>query len=155
MTGDWRDVVVWPTTFVIAEEEYRVFPLRTGHKCVQNLRHRTLSSENRLTGTGVFVIDAGTRLNEGKTRQSAVAEVCEIGGQGCNVGRINAEGVGNVPNYTGWFSAASAGGLRGVFVDVVVRESEIFQICCRVICVECVETLIEAEAIRHTIVDFP
>src|ERR1700761_1787866 len=111
MTGHWRNVVIRPTAFIIAEEEYRVFPLWAGHKCVQNLRHRTLSSENRLTGTGVFVIHAGTRFDEGKAWQSPVAEICEVGGQGCNVGRINAEGVGNIPNYTGWLSAATASSL--------------------------------------------
>jgi len=52
----WRNVVVWASAFVIAQEEDRILPGRTGHLGIDDGGDLRLADQNRLTRAGVLVI---------------------------------------------------------------------------------------------------
>src|ERR1035438_3895052 len=150
-------MVVWSSTFVVAEEEDRVVPGRAVHERIHHTRHLNLPIQNRLTRPWMLVIVAVTGLNECKAGQRAVGQIGEVGGYPVNVARVDAKGVPRIVNYFGPHGGCLAGSARWIVVQILIRIGQVREVCRGIRCVRAglAVILVEAKALADRVVDFP
>src|SRR5450631_891191 len=109
MAGHGWNVVVWSSTFVVAEEEYGILPCRTHHEGIHHIRHLNLTEQDRLARAGMLVIIGVACLNECKAGKRTVGKIGKVGRQRSKVVGIDAEAVRRIANHTGWLSGRGTG----------------------------------------------
>ena len=130
---------------------------RSCHKGIHDVGHLRLPGQNRLARSGMLVIVAITRLNEGKAGQRAVGKIAEVGRQRSNVIGIDAEGVRRIAHHARWLGGWSAGGSGWVLIQVLIRIRQVLEIGCGIVGVGRGGAIIvvEAKVVGDGVVNLP
>ena len=95
---DWRHVIVGTACFVIAPEEDRILPRRARHKSIEQARHLSLTHQNRLPRSRMFIVIAIARLDPREAGQRAIRQVGGELGERSDVIHIDAKSVVWIPH---------------------------------------------------------